>query len=70
MKACASCRHWLPEDQEDGQGVCRRHPPSVLILGTVQTIRGPQPQLVGVFPPVSSEAVCGDHDAIPVVLHD
>jgi hypothetical protein len=59
-EACAKCAYFFNPANAD-HGLCRRHPPTVLIVGTVQTIGGPQQALTQSFyPPVAPIGWCGE----------
>lgn len=51
MENCQNCKFFLPQDE--GQGLCRRNPPQVVIHHNGPT--------VSVFPPMLNEGWCGEH---------
>lgn len=56
---CTSCQFWLKRAQQNGMAtMCRRHPPSVAIIGIDQ--RG-LPQQVTIYPSVGAGDWCGDY---------
>lgn len=57
--ACKLCKHWAPPADPKQGGNCKRFPP-VPFLQPVQTLTGPSVQLIGLFPPTSSEEQCGE----------
>lgn len=60
FKSCGQCRHYVPDDKGQ-QGVCRRNPPTVVVLPQ----RGPGGAVgvapVGMWPPVMPNQWCGEY---------
>lgn len=48
---CQTCTHFLP--QSDEQGLCRRYPPTLLML--------PDQSTISLFPPMLTAGLCGEH---------
>lgn len=51
---CQACTHFLK--QSEGQGLCRRYPPTLSLL--------PDQSTVSLFPPMLNEGCCGEHKGI------
>jgi hypothetical protein len=62
--ACALCRFWASEDNR--QGLCRRFPPTPLMLGFGQPSvlagpqQGPQPMINSYYPAMLEHGWCGE----------
>ena len=60
MDVCKTCEFLEPT--EPGKGNCHFNPPVPMIMGVIQTIRGPQPQVGAVWPVVDLEkSWCSQH---------
>lgn len=65
MTDCATCRFWTSEDNR--QGLCRRYPPTPIMLGFGQpsiladpTRSQPQPLIMAYFPAMMANGWCGE----------
>jgi hypothetical protein len=57
---CKSCVHFLPTD--DKSGLCRRYPPTALMVPAPGAIRGQMTlQVQSQWPPTMNERWCGEH---------
>lgn len=63
ISACRNCRFWKVNEQSGGKvGICRRLPPTVLIVGMQQNTitRQTQPLVDSFHPLIPAEAWCGE----------
>lgn len=66
-EGCGTCRFWMSPDQKGG--ICRRNPPTPILLGLAPAspIANPGKQQQGVpvtqafFPQMSARGWCGEH---------
>jgi hypothetical protein len=50
--ACATCQFFLAQSEE--QGLCRRYPPTVVVMQ-------PDQSTLSMFPPMLKNGLCGEH---------
>ncbi len=56
-ETCGNCRYWKSPSKPAGEkGICRHHPPVVVVSGTVSTR----------FPETKSDEWCGEHPKLKV----
>jgi hypothetical protein len=60
---CFNCIYYFPEKENQQKGNCHRRSPDTLLGGQSAAIVGqnPRPILWGVWPPVSADKLCGEH---------
>lgn len=63
-ESCASCRFFVKGRGADGSGVCRRYPPSVMVLGLQPNPLNPrdlgEPIYTAAFPGMAASGWCGE----------
>lgn len=63
IRACARCEYFLVGDRQD-QGVCRRHPPTVVMLPARDRLNGGVKfDTASSWPPVKHIHWCGEFSA-------
>lgn len=58
---CGSCVHYLTEKKSDKQGVCRRYPPHVFLIGMNGNTNPPTPISQTMWPMVLAGHGCGEY---------
>lgn len=57
---CGTCLYWINTDQNTG--LCRRYPPTTLLIGTHQLQGQPTNAITqSAFPPMLRDGWCGEH---------
>lgn len=59
---CGTCKHFTREHKKAKEGVCRRYPPTVFIIGLNTKVEPPAPMTMTIWPGVAVGLGCGEHE--------
>lgn len=62
---CSNCEFYLSHMK-----VCRRYPPTPMVLGMKQGLGGNEPVISGYFPQMMPTGWCGEHRPVPNLEND
>jgi hypothetical protein len=55
---CLTCKFYTKLHVD---GMCQRFPPTTVLVGMQNSLKGPQPALTSAFPTIRSDLWCGEH---------
>lgn len=67
IQSCGTCRFRLPSGDVK-TGICRRHPPQVILMPGKTVLGQPMMQLVAMWPSVPNDGGCADGASVAEIV--